>query len=264
MSEKEDARCEYLAADHSSCTAVLEGEGRATRNQSCSRRKDLCCYLCDNRESCEINCTYLDKTQGGQEKKGPQLSPRMSPDGKEEAFTCPMCGAPYRMLIPAGFVQVKCNYCGASVLVPPHLGGAVQQCPNHPDALAIGICNDCGGNFCDRCLYLFEDRGGTLYLCSKCYKNRKGSSLIGYGIAGVVAAVWVILAIVGLVNPAMVNIPSEVSIAFILLGGLLFLGIMAAALSYKKTEPLSIHDTRVKKQERETTYSNSRERLGND
>jgi hypothetical protein len=88
--------------------------------------------------------------------------------------------------------------------------------------------------------------------------------LIGYGIAGVVAAVWAIFGIVGLVNPGMVNIPSEVSIAFILLGGLLFLGIMAGALSYEKTEPLSIHDARVKKQERETTDSNSRERLGND
>jgi hypothetical protein len=264
MSEKEDVSCKYLAADHSSCRAVLEGEGRATRNQSCSRRKNLCCYLCDSRESCEISCTYLDKTQEEQEKKGPQLSPKMSPDGKEEAFTCPMCGAPYRMLIPADVIQVKCTYCGAIVLVPPHLGGAIQQCPNHPDALAVGICNDCDGNFCDRCLYLFEARDATLYLCSKCYKNRKGSGLLSYGVAGAVATVMVMVAIIGFANPGNGNVPTSVSIAFIMLGGLLFLGIMAGALSYEKKEPLSIHDTRVKKQNQETTVSNKREPLGND
>ncbi|MEM3697801.1 MAG: hypothetical protein QXQ94_09945, partial [Candidatus Bathyarchaeia archaeon] len=46
-----------------------------------------------------------------------------------EAFLCPFCGAPYKELIPAGVVQVKCTYCGATVLVPPRLGGLTQRCP---------------------------------------------------------------------------------------------------------------------------------------
>ena len=246
MSEKKDVDCKYLAADHESCTAVLKGEGRTTRQRGCSRRKDLCCYLCDNRESCEISCEYLDKKQ--EEQKGPQLSPKMSPDGKEEAFACPMCGAPYKKLIPAGVVQVECNYCGASVLVPPHLGGALEQCLNHPDALAVGMCNDCGGSFCDRCLYVFEGRDGTLYLCSQCYKNRNSSNRLSYLVASPVVAVMIIFGIVGLANPESVNIPTNASIAFVLVGSLILLAMIAGAFSYRKTEPLSIHDTRVKKQ----------------
>ncbi|MGQ9530699.1 MAG: hypothetical protein ACUVQX_05165 [Candidatus Bathycorpusculaceae bacterium] len=67
---------------------------------------------------------------------------------------------------------MKCNYCGATVLVPPRLRGLVQRCPNHPDILAIGLCNDCNKSYCDNCLYIYEGGDGKLHLCAQCYKNR--------------------------------------------------------------------------------------------
>lgn len=81
-------------------------------------------------------------------------------------------GAPYSFPIPAGAVQVKCQYCGAIILVPPSLGGVVRQCLNHPETLAVGLCNDCGQSFCTRCLYVLNAQGGRLYVCAKCYENR--------------------------------------------------------------------------------------------
>ncbi|MEM3699519.1 MAG: hypothetical protein QXL57_01445 [Candidatus Bathyarchaeia archaeon] len=95
---------------------------------------------------------------------------------KTEAFLCPFCGAPYKELIPAGVVQVKCHYCGATMLVPPRLGGLIQRCPNHPDTLAIGLCNDCNKSYCDNCLYIFETKNEKLYLCVRCHKNRTQAS----------------------------------------------------------------------------------------
>jgi hypothetical protein len=259
MSEKKDVECKYLGSDHESCKAVLSGEGRATRELSCTNRKDLCCYLCDDRRSCPISCEYLDKTPEERERKAPRWSLKTSPDGKEEAFTCPMCGAPYNALIPSGVVQVKCNYCGANLVVPPHLGGAVQQCPNHPDMLAVGICNDCGQSFCDRCLYTFGVRDGTLYLCSKCYKRRSSSALVGYVIAGAIPVVMLVLAVLGLAVPDAINVPPEVSIAFVLLGSLLLLALIAAAYSLKGKEPLSVYETRARERsEREAIPNKTR------
>jgi len=92
---------------------------------------------------------------------------------KGEAYICPFCGAPYRELIPAGVVQVKCRYCGGLVLVPPRLGGLVRRCPGHPETLAVGLCNDCSGSYCDHCLYILKVRDGELYVCSNCLKKRR-------------------------------------------------------------------------------------------
>jgi hypothetical protein len=246
MSEKMDVECKYLAPDHESCKAVLGGEGRATRELSCTSRKDLCCYLCEDRESCSISCEYLEKTPEEQEKKGPQWSLKTSPDGKEKVFICPMCGAPYNALIPSGVIQVKCNYCGANLVVPPHLGGTFQQCPNHPDTLAVSMCNDCGQSFCDRCLYVFGARDGTLYLCSKCYKERSGSAMVGYAIAGAIPVVILTLAILGLAAPDRINMSPNVAIAFVLMGSLLLLGLITGASYFKGKEPLSVHDAKAK------------------
>ncbi len=105
---------------------------------------------------------------------------------KEEAFLCPFCSAPYRELIPAGTVQVKCRYCGATVLVPPRLGGAVQRCLNHPETLAVGVCNGCAGNYCGDCLFFIKtfaqentkSGGGRLlgpgysYFCRRCLREK--------------------------------------------------------------------------------------------
>jgi parallel beta-helix repeat protein len=55
--------------------------------------------------------------------------PLMKPYGGKhdigiETVTCPFCGAPYRPPKPPGD-QVKCDYCGATFLIPPYLGGVL-------------------------------------------------------------------------------------------------------------------------------------------
>jgi len=92
---------------------------------------------------------------------------------REEAFLCPFCGAPYRELIPADTVQVKCRYCGATVLVPPRLGGAAKRCPNHPETLAVGICSGCGKNYCEHCLHVYTPANvnAQVYYCPECLQK---------------------------------------------------------------------------------------------
>jgi len=98
-----------------------------------------------------------------------------------EYLLCPFCSAPYREFIPPGTVQVKCPYCGSTILVPPKFGGPVQRCPNHSESLAIGLCSKCYGSFCGDCLFLITsvkmvgksviiDR---LFLCAKCRDGAK-------------------------------------------------------------------------------------------
>lgn len=91
---------------------------------------------------------------------------------EHEAFVCPVCGAPYREVIPAGVVHVKCSYCGGIIVVP----SSAPRCPNHPDTIADGFCNDCGQSYCRDCLSIYvvegEDDRGVLRLCSSCLKQR--------------------------------------------------------------------------------------------
>ena len=113
-----------------------------------------------------------------------------------ELFLCPFCGAPQRMIIPEGTLQVKCPYCGGVVLVPPWMGGKTVRCGNHPERLAVGVCNDCGRNFCGECLYIYHlrtrDTKATLYLDQTCLRKRyaarankikfSGMAIVAYGI----------------------------------------------------------------------------------
>ena len=237
MKKADEKRCEYLAEDNLSCTAVDQTEGKAARSEGCGANpKDLCCYLCDNRETCEMGCSYLDEGDNGQTK------PRVSSVGSvEKVFLCPFCGAPYRKLIAAETVEVKCDYCGAQVMVPPHLGGAVKQCPNHADVLATGICNDCGGSFCNRCLSIRNDRGAQLYLCSKCYEERRSSERVGFLIVGAMSIIMVIFALVGISRSQSTASPE----GFFILG---FLGVGLLLVAYAswrwvlKQKPISVYD----------------------
>jgi len=111
-------------------------------------------------------------------------------------FTCTFCGAPQRMIISPGTMQVKCQYCGGLILVPPWMGGRTLRCVNHPEKLAVGICNDCGRSFCPECLRVYRletgDANATLYLDTACLRKRyagkankgiwAGILLLAYGI----------------------------------------------------------------------------------
>jgi len=53
--------CKYLVNDRFCGAITEEGEGKHVRSKSCANKaKDSCCYLCSDRESCEISCAYLD------------------------------------------------------------------------------------------------------------------------------------------------------------------------------------------------------------
>lgn len=56
------------------------------------------------------------------------------------------------------------------------LGGETYRCVDHPERMAIGKCNDCGGNYCGACLHYYDletDRvSATLYLCPNCLRER--------------------------------------------------------------------------------------------
>jgi hypothetical protein len=229
VSGSKDVQCEYLAADGKLCTALTENEGQAVRNQHCSNRsKDLCCYFCDGKGSCDIGCDFLDQTLE-EDVKGAQLSSTVSQGGAVESFACPFCGAPYRTLVPDGIVQVKCEYCGASVLVPPHLGGIVRRCSNHPDVAATGICNDCGSNSCRDCLRTYElqtrDAGATLYLCEGCYRSRRMKDANGSMFAGIMILLVGIM-LVGVAIRIQEPIAIVMSILFLIVGiGALFFGV---------------------------------------
>ncbi len=152
----------------------------------------------------------------------------------KEAFTCPFCGAPYRTLIPAGAVQVNCAFCKSIILVPPRLGGTVQRCPNHPDVLAVGLCNDCGKSYCDRCLYIHKVEQGVLHLCSVCYKRRQGNPIVWRMILLVMI---VIFGMLSLVPNIQVSVPS-------LLTTLILIASLVWGFLKPKEKPLNVHDSR--------------------
>ncbi len=138
-------------------------------------------------------------------------------DKVEKAFTCPFCGAPYKELIPAGAVQVECQYCRATILVPPRLGGAVKRCPNHPDVLAVGLCNDCGNSYCERCLYIHKVKQGNspvlrvweIHLCSQCYSGRQKRKVVG----AIIATMFMLIIIVPMFIGTL-SLPFPASLAF--------------------------------------------------
>jgi len=63
MGESRTVDCEYLV-DNQLCRSIIENEeGRDAREKGCSEAvKNMCCYLCVRRESCDIGCNYLDKS----------------------------------------------------------------------------------------------------------------------------------------------------------------------------------------------------------
>lgn len=91
---------------------------------------------------------------------------------ERQALVCPVCGAPYRKIVPTNTAQVRCSYCCATISVP----SSADRCPNHPDVLATAVCNDCYGGFCRDCLTPYEVKGsdeiGVLQLCPACLSRR--------------------------------------------------------------------------------------------
>jgi hypothetical protein len=69
--QREPVDCEYLV-DGRLCGAITEQtEGRDVRKEFCRNRpRDYCCYLCADRENCEISCSFLEKPQESRSSNG--------------------------------------------------------------------------------------------------------------------------------------------------------------------------------------------------
>ena len=160
----------------------------------------------------------------------------------EEVLICPFCGAPHGETIPAGIVQVKCRYCGAEVLVPPRLGGAIQRCPNHPDFLALGLCNDCSNSFCDQCLLVFEANHMRLNLCAKCFKSRNAMGTIVSVFGLVSSAVFLLMFIVAIATPFHSDGSSAMGLLLI---GLITIAASLASMRIRK-KPVSVREYRAR------------------
>jgi len=122
-----------------------------------------------------------------------------SKDNKKD-LACPLCGAPPKYVIPTNVAQVKCEYCGGIFPVSPYLKDTTPSCPTHPEAIATGLCNDCGGNFCTKCLYEYELKtegtSARLYLCSECLRGRHLKQANAYILIGLLALSTEILVLV--------------------------------------------------------------------
>ncbi len=73
---------------------------------------------------------------------------------------------------------MRCAYCG-SIYRPSGLDQTICRCANHPSVMAVGKCNDCGEDFCENCLRVYNIYDRTfgsemtkLYLCPDCLKRR--------------------------------------------------------------------------------------------
>ena len=136
-------------------------------------------------------------------------------DKDTAAVRCPFCGAPYRKPIPTDALQLKCDYCGAAFRTPVSIGVEIPECTNHPERYAVGICNDCGQNFCRECLHSYNLRTrytrAVLYLCPNCFKKRymgrangqlaSGILLIALGLFFTFLALpFVFIAVIGLIQ----------------------------------------------------------------
>ncbi len=95
------------------------------------------------------------------------------------------------------------------------MGGGTSQCPNHPDRLAVGICNDCGENFCRKCLHVYalETRSARviLYLCPTCLRRRHIES------ANVTIYIGVIFFLLGIFS-ALISLPLGILLTIVGLG----------------------------------------------
>jgi hypothetical protein len=128
------------------------------------------------------------------------------------------------------------------------MSGRTSRCPNHPDRLAVGICNDCGESLCGECLHVYtlniEGARVILYLCPTCLRKRhaeKANTAIYLGIFFLLFGIFSALILVSL------------GILIIIMGiGLIIYGGSKKAETPKKS---TINDLRVEKEKREAELS---------
>jgi len=119
----------------------------------------------------------------------------------ERGFLCPICGAPIREMILDGATQLKCRYCGGTVLIPSsyessyHTLGVVKKCANHLNTPSVDTCQSCGRAFCSRCLHIVFGLEGRQYYCPECVIEKLGERrVLGKG-ASVVGIVLLVLCV---------------------------------------------------------------------
>lgn len=124
------------------------------------------------------------------------------------------------------------------------MGGGTFQCSNHPDRVAVGICNDCGKNFCRKCLHVYalETRSAKviLYLCPTCLRKRHIES------ANVTIYTGVIFLLLGIFS-AVISLPLGILVIIVGLGFIVYGNFKRAEVP----EETTIDDLQVEKDKRE-------------
>lgn len=74
------------------------------------------------------------------------------------------------------------------------MGGKTPRCDDHSERLAVGMCNDCGRNFCGECLHIYHlktrDTEVILYLDTACLNRRHAEKALGAVLGGALLLVF--------------------------------------------------------------------------
>lgn len=128
--------CKYLEVNRF-CGALSENEeGRAVREESCrNESKNLCCYLCEERDTCEVSCNYLGNVATSAITSSETIpTPTSSPGSSLVVFQkCHKCGAVNRR------GSKFCKKCGAAMQI-------LEKCPKCKSDLDMDsvFCPECG------------------------------------------------------------------------------------------------------------------------
>ncbi len=145
-------------------------------------------------------------------------------------------------------------------LVPPEISGGVPYCCNHSDRFAVGICNDCGENFCSECLHIYnlQTRGAeaTLFLCPECLNKRHCKDANSYIYGGLLFSFF---------GAAYAVVTMSFNVPIGILAGALFLilGIGMATFGFSKrsklTQELTIHESKVEHEKMRAEFADMEE-----
>lgn len=89
---------------------------------------------------------------------------------RKRAAVCPSCGAPQDNGSPSSGVQSFCRYCGSPLAFIGDASKRTGPCQNHPDVPSAGTCKECGGRFCENCLYVLREHRHE-YVCETCLEG---------------------------------------------------------------------------------------------
>jgi len=102
---------------------------------------------------------------------------------RKRAVVCPSCGVRQDDKLLGYGIQPVCRYCGSPLALSRDAKEETGPCQNHPDVQSVGACKECGGRFCENCLYVLRELKHE-YVCETClegatHRTRNNRVLMG-------------------------------------------------------------------------------------